>query len=112
RVDPLASDARAESGGLMQNVDEMTIPHSVTTVENQQAIWVAGPSCVRQEVAGEAYHSEHMRQVVARLQGRTDTTFSAWLMPEPQHPQDSNAVAVWVFGGRAGYLPREIAVWW
>jgi hypothetical protein len=96
----------------MQHIDEMTIPHAVTTVDTQPAVWVAGPNCVRHEVVGEVYNPEHMRRVVAGVQGRTDAVVPAWLMPEPQNPHDSSAVVVWVFGGKVGYLPRELAVQW
>jgi hypothetical protein len=56
----------------MQHIDEMTIPHTVTTVEGQPAVWIAGPNCVRQEVIGEEYNPEQMHRVVTGVQGRTD----------------------------------------
>lgn len=96
----------------MEHIDEMAIPHTLATVESQRAVWLSGPSCMREEVVGEAYNPEQMQRVVAGLQGQLNAALSAWLMPEPNNSHDPNAVVVWVFGGKVGYLPRELASRW
>lgn len=96
----------------MHHVDEMSIAHTVTTVEAQPAVWIAANNCLRHEVVGEAYNPQQMQRIVAGVQGRTDTVVPAWLIPEPQNPHDPYAVAIRVFGGNVGYLPRELAVAW
>lgn len=93
-------------------VDELSIPHSVTTIDAQRAVFLAGPTCARQEVLGEAYNPDQMGRILASVQGRTDAVLPAWLMPEPTNPHDPNAVIVWVLGGRVGYMPRELAAHW
>ncbi len=88
------------------------IPHTLTSVEGQRGVWVAGAGCVQQDVVGEAYNPQQMGRIMATLQGRTDSALVAWLMLEPDNPHDRNAVVVWVLGGKVGYLPRELAVTW
>lgn len=96
----------------MQPVDEMAVPHAVTSVEGQRAVWIASPTCVRHEVVGEVHYPQQMQHVVASLRGRTDTVVSGWLMPDTQNGFDPYAVAVWVLGGKIGHLPRELAAPW
>ena len=96
----------------MQPFDELSIPHSITSVDAQRAVWIAGQTCLRHEVVGEAYNPDQMRRVVAAVQGRTDAGIPAWLMPEPQNPHDRSAIVVWVLGGKVGYLPRDLALQW
>jgi hypothetical protein len=96
----------------MQQVDETAIPHSLEMIDAQPAIYLAGPSCLRHEVAGEAYRPQEMQRLTAALRGRTDQLIAAWLIPEPENPHDRSAVGVWVLGGRVGYLPRELAAAW
>src|ERR1700733_15045594 len=96
----------------MEHIDEMTIPHTVTTVEAQRAVWIAGPACLRREILGAAHNPAQMHHIVTSLQGRTDTVVPAWLMPEPQNPHDPSAIIVWVMGGKVGYLSRELAAHW
>lgn len=96
----------------MQHHDEIAIPHAVTNVEGRRAVWIAGPTCVRHEVVGEVRHPEQMQRVVAWVQGRTDTVMTGWLMPEPESGFDAYAVAIWVLGGKVGYLPRDLAARW
>ncbi len=96
----------------MHQVDELAIPHAVAVVEGQNAVWLAGPTCVKQEVVGECYNTDQMRHIVTSVQGRTDTVLPAWLVLEPSNPHDPNAVVIWVLGGKAGYLPRELARTW
>ena len=57
------------------------------------------------EVKGESYYQDALRRTV-RDHGRDVV---AVLVPEPDNEYDSNAVAVWVGGGKAGYLSREDA---
>lgn len=73
---------------------------------------LAGSDFVPHEVVGEAYNPEQMRRVVEAVQGLTDAVLPAWLMPEADNVHDPQAVVVWVFGGRVGYLPRELAAQW
>lgn len=96
----------------MQPFDELSLPHTVATIDAQRAVWMAGPSCIRHEVVGEVYNPEQMQRVVAAVQGRTDAVIQAWLLPEPQNPHDPGAIVVWVLGGKVGYLPRELAFQW
>lgn len=94
------------------HVNELSIEHSLGTVDAQQAVLIAGSTCTRYEVVGEAYNPDQMHRVVSALQGRTDTLIPAWLMPDPDNPHDPNAVVVWAYGGKVGYLPRELASGW
>ncbi|WP_394828054.1 HIRAN domain-containing protein [Pendulispora albinea] len=96
----------------MHHVDEMSVPHTLTTVESQSAVWIAGGNLARHEAVGEAYNPEQMRRIVASVHGRTDVVLPAWLVPEPQNPHDPQAVWIWMLGGKVGYLPRELAAQW
>jgi hypothetical protein len=96
----------------MENHDEMAVPHTVTNVEGQRAVWIAGPTCVRHEVVGEVHYPEQMQRVTAWVRGRTDAVVVGWLTPEAHGGGDPHVVAVWVLGGKVGYLPRELAVRW
>jgi hypothetical protein len=96
----------------MNHVDEMSVPHSLTTVEAQSAVWIAGGHLIRYEAVGEAYNPQQMQRVVAGVQARTDAALPAWLIPETQNPHDPAAVVVWILGGKVGYLPRELAARW
>ncbi|MBX3186555.1 MAG: DUF4041 domain-containing protein [Labilithrix sp.] len=95
----------------MQQTDD-TIAHTVTTIEGQRAVWLGGPACQRFEVVGETYNATQVARVVSAVGGRTDTVVVAWLVAEPNNQSDPHAVMVWVFGGRVGYLSRELAVPW
>lgn len=96
----------------MQHLDETAVAHTVTSVEGQRAVWIAGPTCVRHEVVGEVQYPEQMQLVATWVRGRTDTVVPGWLTPEPQSGFDPYAVAIWVLGGKVGYLPRELAARW
>jgi len=96
----------------MHHVDDMSIPHSLTTVESQSAVWIAGGNLVRYEAVGEAHHPEQMQRIVASVHGRSDVVLPAWLIPEPYNTYDSHAVLIWMLGGKVGYLPRELAAQW
>ncbi|MBK9000874.1 MAG: DUF4041 domain-containing protein [Myxococcales bacterium] len=97
---------------MQEHIDELSIPHTLTTIDGQQAVFLAGPTSFRQEVVGEAYNPEQMSRILASVQGRTDAVLPAWLMPEPGNVHDPNAIIVWILGGKVGYLPREVAAWW
>jgi hypothetical protein len=92
-------------------LDPFSVPHSLSSIESQRAVWLAGPTCVRHEVIGEAYNPEQMGRVVAAVQGRTDALLPAWILPEA-HSNNSPAAAVWVLGGKVGYLPQELVIRW
>lgn len=97
----------------MHQADDLTIPHSIATVESQRAVWLAGPTCVRHEVLGEVYNPDQMRRVVEAVQGRVDAIIPAWIIPEAQpRSVDGPNAAVWVLGGRVGHLPRELVRLW
>ncbi len=97
---------------MQEHIDELSIPHTLTTIDGQQAVFLSGPTSFRQEVVGEAYNPEQMSRILASVQGRTDAVLPAWLMPEPGNAHDPNSVIVWILGGKVGYLPRELAAWW
>ena len=42
-----------------------------------------------------------------KLEARPGSTLEARLVPEPDNPHDSNAVAVYIRGEQVGYLPRD-----
>lgn len=96
----------------MHHVDETRIPHNVTTVEGQPAVWLAGANLIRHEAVGEAYNPQQMHRVAATVQGSTTTIVPAWLVPEPQNAADPDAVMIWMLGGKVGYLPRPLAQVW
>lgn len=97
---------------MMEHLDETAVPHTIMNVEGQRAVWIAGPTCVRHEVVGEIHYPEQMQRVATWVRGRTDTVITAWLAPEPQSGFDPFAVAIWVLGGKVGYLPPELAARW
>ena len=96
----------------MQHPDDIAVPHSVATVEGQRAVWIAGPTCVRHEAVAEIHFQQQMQRVVAWVHGRTDAVITGWLTPEPQSGFDPHAVAIWVLGGKVGYLQRDLSIRW
>jgi hypothetical protein len=62
------------------------------------------------QVVGESHYQDELRTLVARL--GSDGIFTARLVPEPNNPHDTKAVAVVIDeqnGGKVGYLARQIA---
>jgi hypothetical protein len=62
------------------------------------------------QVVGESHYQDALRTLVARL--GSDGIFTARLVPEPNNPHDTNAVAVVIDdqdGEKVGYLARQIA---
>jgi hypothetical protein len=63
-------------------------------------------------VVGESYHQDALRATSAICtpdrEGRP--TFTAVLIPEPDNPYDSNAIAVYSPQGKLGHLSRENAL--
>jgi hypothetical protein len=57
------------------------------------------------EVVGESRYQEALARTVQEI----GTEVPAILVPEPENPHDPNAVAIWVAGGRVGYLRRDVA---
>lgn len=96
----------------MAQPDETAIPHTVTLVDGQRAVWIAGPTCVRHELVAEIHFPEQMERLIAWVRGRTDAVVTGWLMPEQQSGFDPYAVATWVLGGKVGYLSREASARW
>lgn len=88
------------------------VPCPVLQVEGRNAVWLSSEYCVRQEVAGESFNAQHISSIVERATGRVGLQTVAWLVPEPTNPADTNAVIVWMGGGKVGYLPRTDAVHW
>lgn len=86
----------------MQQLEDMGLTFGMTTVDGRRTLHINGPSCVRWEAIGEAYNAEQMHRVVNWLHGRTDYSVDAWLVVETQ----VRAVALWVLGGKVGYLPH------
>lgn len=63
------------------------------------------------QVVGESHYQDALRTLVAKL--GSDGIFTVRLVPEPNNPHDSNAVAVVISdqdGEKVGYLARQIAV--
>lgn len=103
--------AHVWENGSMSDITT-AIPHVITTVESQPAVWIAGPTCTRCDVAGEAYNREQMQRIVHQVHARTDHVLPAWLSEEPENRFDANAIMVWVSGGKVGYLPTAVAARW
>ena len=82
------------------------IPHTITQIDSQNAVWLSGAGCFRHEVTGEEFHHPHMQRVAATVHGRTDVPVAAWLVLE------SGDVAVWAMGAKVGYLPRPLGGAW
>ena len=70
----------------MHHVDETRIPHNVTTVEGQPAVWPAGANLIRQRGGGETYKPTADAPRRRDRSGSTTTIVPAWLVPEPQVP--------------------------
>jgi Domain of unknown function (DUF4041)/T5orf172 domain len=91
---------------MMHGADSTQVPHTVTSIESQRAVWVAGPGCVRHELVGEEFYHEHMQRIAASVHGRWDVPVVTWLVAEQA------GVVVWAMGSKVGYLPAEVdAVW-
>lgn len=90
----------------MQGIDTTQIPHTVTTIESQHAVWIARAGCVRHEVFGEEYNQPHMQRIAQTTHGRSDVPVVAWLMPE------SSNVVIWSMGSRVGFLPAAVGALW
>lgn len=64
-------------------------------------------------VGGESFYQETLRGLYNLFSANGDPTervFTAILVPEPDNPHDSNAVAVMTEGGaKIGHLPRDVA---
>jgi hypothetical protein len=84
------------------------IEYRPTVAENHQCAWLAGDNSVH--VAGESYHQDHIELAVQHF--GIHNPFCAWLIPEPENAHDKDAVAVYVGGGKVGYLPRDLAGRW
>jgi hypothetical protein len=61
-------------------------------------------------VHGESYRQPALAETarIARNEG-DERVFRAILVPEPDNPYDSNAIAVYSEVGQLGYLPRDVA---
>jgi hypothetical protein len=90
----------------MHGADGMQVQHTITAIESQRAVWIAGAGCLRNEVFGEEYNQQHMGRIAASVNGRSDVPVAVWLVPE------SEGVAVWGMGAKVGYLPPAIATVW
>jgi hypothetical protein len=84
--------------------------HTVAVVEGVRAVWLA-PEC-EMEVVGESFNTDHLGKLVAAGCHNAGPSLVAWLVPEPDNAHDSNAVMVWLAGGRVGYLSRPAAKAW
>lgn len=70
-----------------------------------QVVWL--PGRVEVQVAGESFHEDAIAAVdESRPPG---SLLDAVLVPEPDNPHDSNAVAVYINSEHVGFLPRETA---
>lgn len=70
------------------------------------------PSRPNLNVVGESHYRDHLLDIVARAgiydrAGNLDVL--SYVMAEPDNSWDRNACAVWIDGGRVGYLPWEMA---
>jgi len=90
----------------MPGADGIQVLHTITAVESQRAVWIAGAGCLRHEVFGEEYNQQHMCRIAASVNGRSDVPVAVWLVPE------SDGVAVWGMGSKVGYLPLGLATVW
>lgn len=71
----------------------------------ERVVWLAGRTEVA--VVGETFYSAAIR--AAELRARPGHQLTALLIPEPQNPHDSCAVAVYLEGRKAGHLPASVA---
>ncbi len=85
-----------------------SVPYVLTQVDGHPCAWIAGDNTIH--VVGESYYQEHLQRVVGVV--GTHKPFAVWLIPEPNNPHDSNAVAVYVGAGKIGHLPRMEAEKW
>lgn len=91
---------------------QLTMSGKYLVLEGRQALWLSEQPCLPQEVSGESFNAQHIEAIVQRCQGQLGVPLVAWLSPEPMNPHDSNAVMVWIGGGKVGYLPRTEASHW
>lgn len=63
-------------------------------------------------VVGESHYQEALRSTsrICSVGPEGRPTFTAALVPEPENPYDSNAIAVYAPEGKLGYFSRESAI--
>jgi hypothetical protein len=58
-------------------------------------------------VVGLQYHEQAVRETLAAIAAGAEA--DALLMPEPSNPHDQHAIAIYMAGGKVGYVPRDLA---
>jgi hypothetical protein len=95
-------------GGADRSKDPEVVP-SGSRSERTPLVMTGGWSL---EVVGESFRQAELWRLVDPSQAqdeRVRQSVTAVLLPELDHPQDHNAVSVWVTGLMVGYLSREDA---
>ena len=65
------------------------------------------------EIVGESYYQDALAEIAGpKTPAGVDLDVRARLVPEPDNPHDSNAVAVYIQGRKVGHLPRDMAAEW
>jgi hypothetical protein len=65
------------------------------------------------EVVGESHYQDALAKIAGpKTSAGVDLAVRARLVPEPDNPHDSNAVAIYVQGLKVGHLPRDMAAEW
>src|SRR6266542_3590930 len=69
------------------------------------------PGGVEVEVVGESHHDDAFNKITG---GRTEEGHNfdcvAQLVPEPNNPYDTNAIAIYIDGLTVGHLSRQTAI--
>lgn len=54
------------------------VAHTVTSVDSQRAVWIAGAGCIRHELVGEELYHQHMQRIAASVHGRGTASWAWW----------------------------------
>ena len=61
------------------------------------------------DIVGESYFQSSLKKIRSSRCMAEDNNFEAFIVTEPDNPQDSNACAIYIDGYKVGYLPRDAA---
>jgi hypothetical protein len=77
---------------------------------NPQMVILEGDGSFEIEVVGESRYHANLASIAGRgHEDGVDVMKTAYLVPEPKNPNDSNAVRVDIDEKKVGYLRRELA---
>lgn len=114
RADWLRRGAAGEGAITPDNCVE-TISHSERVICEQAAVWLAGPEMFAEHVSGTASYVDNLTKIWGPNPNHPPNdpvVHVAWLLSEPDNPNDPSAVSVSIGELIVGHLPRDRAGTW